>query len=107
MSTLENSWRKSDLTSDPKMGVYICHCGTSIAGVIDVEVLRAYPKSVCDVAKRSIESGKIDERVLNDIEVVVRAYDPCLSCSTHLSDQTNLEVAILNEHGKLLKVLTG
>jgi coenzyme F420-reducing hydrogenase alpha subunit len=63
-------------------------------------------RSVRDVAKRRIESGKIDEKVLNDIEVVVRAYDPCLSCSTHMSDQTNLEVAILNEYGERLKVLT-
>jgi len=63
-------------------------------------------RSVRDVAKRRIESGRIDERVLNDIEVVVRAYDPCLSCSTHMSDQTNLEVAILNEDGERLKVLT-
>jgi len=63
-------------------------------------------RSVRDVAKRRIESGRIDERVLNDIEVVVRAYDPCLSCSTHMSYQTNLEVAILNEDGEQLKVLT-
>jgi len=62
-------------------------------------------RSVRDVAKRRIESGRIDERVLNEIEVVVRAYDPCLSCSTHMSDQTNLEVAILNEDGEPLKVL--
>jgi len=62
-------------------------------------------RSVRDVAKRMIESGRIDERVLNDIEVVVRAYDPCLSCSTHTSDQTNLEVTILNEDGEPLKVL--
>jgi len=63
-------------------------------------------RSVRDVAKRRIESGRIDERVLNEIEVVVRAYDPCLSCSTHMSDQTNLEVTILNEDGEPLKVLT-
>ena len=63
-------------------------------------------RSVRDVAKRRIQSGRIDERVLNDIEVVVRAYDPCLSCSTHMSDQTDLEVAILNEDGERLKVLT-
>jgi len=63
-------------------------------------------RSVRDVARRRIESGRVDERVLNDIEVVVRAYDPCLSCSTHMSDQTNVEVAILNEDGERLKVLT-
>jgi len=63
-------------------------------------------QSVRDVAKRRIKSGRIDERVLNDIEVVVRAYDPCLSCSTHMSGQTNLEVEILNEHGQHLKALT-
>jgi len=62
-------------------------------------------RSVRDVAKRRIESGRIDERVLNDIEVVVRAYDPCLSCSTHMSDRTNLEVVILNQHGEPLKIL--
>ncbi|MFO8020449.1 MAG: CoB--CoM heterodisulfide reductase iron-sulfur subunit A family protein [Promethearchaeia archaeon] len=33
----------------PRIGVYICHCGINIAGVIDVEKLRDYAKSLPNV----------------------------------------------------------
>ncbi len=34
----------------PKVGVYICHCGENIAGVIDVEDLREYAAGLPEVA---------------------------------------------------------
>lgn len=33
------------------VGVYICHCGTNIAGVIDVELLKEYAKTLPNVVK--------------------------------------------------------
>ncbi|MFA7153710.1 MAG: FAD-dependent oxidoreductase, partial [Methanoregulaceae archaeon] len=34
----------------PRVGVFICHCGTNIAGSIDIEALQEYAKSLPDVA---------------------------------------------------------
>lgn len=34
---------------DPKVGVFVCHCGKNIAGVIDVEKLAEYAKSIPNV----------------------------------------------------------
>ena len=34
----------------PRVGVFICHCGTNIAGSIDIEALQEYAKSLSDVA---------------------------------------------------------
>jgi len=88
MSTLENFWRKSDLTSEPKMGVYICHCGTNIAGVIDVEALRAYTESLpnvvvaktytymCSEPGQQLIRKDIREKKLN--RVIVAACTPSL-----------------------------
>jgi len=34
----------------PRVGVFICHCGTNIAGSIDIEALQEYAKSLPEVA---------------------------------------------------------
>jgi heterodisulfide reductase subunit A len=34
----------------PKIGVYICHCGTNIAGMVDVEAVTEYAASLADVS---------------------------------------------------------
>ncbi len=34
----------------PKIGVYVCHCGSNIAGVVDVEAVRAFAEELPDVA---------------------------------------------------------
>jgi NAD-reducing hydrogenase large subunit len=39
---------------------------------------------------------KITEPLLNNIEVGIRAYDPCLSCATHALGQMPLEVKIID-----------
>lgn len=40
-------------------------------------------QSVAEVAKEHVRNGQVNEGALNRIEVVIRAYDPCISCSTH------------------------
>jgi heterodisulfide reductase subunit A2 len=35
--------------SDPRIGVYICHCGTNIAGVVDVEAVSNYASTLDNV----------------------------------------------------------
>ena len=34
----------------PRVGVYVCHCGLNIAGVVDVEEVTEYAKTLPDVA---------------------------------------------------------
>ena len=40
-------------------------------------------QGVAQVAKHYIKGGHTTEGMLNRVEAVIRAYDPCLSCSTH------------------------
>ena len=42
---------------------------------------------------------EITEGLLNNIEVGVRAYDPCLSCATHALGQMPLEVTLIDAAG--------
>ena len=43
----------------------------------------AYNKAVTQVAKRYINGKRLSEGLLNRVEAVIRAFDPCLSCATH------------------------
>jgi NAD-reducing hydrogenase large subunit len=45
---------------------------------------------------------EITEALLNNIEVGIRAYDPCLSCATHALGQLPLEVTLLGSDGETL-----
>ena len=49
-------------------------------------------------------SGKRDipEGLLNQVEVAIRAYDPCLSCATHAVGQMPLEVLLYDNDHHLL-----
>ena len=38
---------------------------------------------VKDVASKYIKEGKIQSGLLNSVEMLIRAYDPCISCATH------------------------
>jgi heterodisulfide reductase subunit A len=38
------------MDEDPRIGVYICHCGMNIAGVVDVKAVTEYTLSLPDVA---------------------------------------------------------
>ena len=39
----------ADVCPMTKIGVYVCHCGTNIAGVVDVEKVVEYAKTLSDV----------------------------------------------------------
>lgn len=60
--------------------------------------------SVKKAAQGLIKRGKVDDEILNMVEMAVRAYDPCLACATHtLPGQMPLEVSIYNSEKKLIK----
>jgi len=60
---------------------------------------RAVRKIAADHLSGALE---ITEPLLNNIEVGIRAYDPCLSCATHAMGQMPLEVTLLDHEGRLL-----
>jgi F420-non-reducing hydrogenase large subunit len=60
--------------------------------------------SIRDAAKGVIKNGKVDDGILNMVEMAFRAYDPCFACATHtLPGGMPLEVNIYNHKKKLYK----
>jgi NAD-reducing hydrogenase large subunit len=49
---------------------------------------------------------KITEGMMNAVETVIRAYDPCLSCATHALGQMPLEFFVYNSKNKLVDHIT-
>jgi heterodisulfide reductase subunit A len=41
--------KELDTSGPPRVGVFLCHCGINIAGVLDVESLREYAKGIPEV----------------------------------------------------------
>jgi NAD-reducing hydrogenase large subunit len=66
----------------------------------------AMNRSVLQVAQRYVQGEKITHGMLNRVEAVIRAYDPCLSCSTHAVGEMALRVQLLDPDGKLLDEVT-
>jgi NAD-reducing hydrogenase large subunit len=62
----------------------------------------AMGRGVRQVAERFIRGGAITEGLLNRVCAVVRAYDPCLSCSTHADGQPAVELEVRGPDGMLL-----
>jgi NAD-reducing hydrogenase large subunit len=59
----------------------------------------AMSKAVDSVAKTYINGKKVTEGALNRVEAAIRAYDPCLSCSTHAIGQMPLEIVLYGADG--------
>jgi NAD-reducing hydrogenase large subunit len=62
----------------------------------------AMNKGVLQSAKAYVKDGKFTPGALNRIEAVIRAFDPCLSCSTHAFGQMPLVLSLVNADGELV-----
>ena len=62
----------------------------------------AIGRSVKQVSEHYIDGTKLNEGMLNHVSAVVRAYDPCLSCSTHADGSLAMRIQLLNAAGELL-----
>ena len=58
--------------------------------------------TVLQIAREWIDGPDIAEGVLNRIEAGIRAFDPCLSCSTHAVGQMPLAVDLFDAQGRLI-----
>ncbi|MFH1446254.1 MAG: Ni/Fe hydrogenase subunit alpha [Chloroflexota bacterium] len=65
----------------------------------------AMSKAVDSVAKTYIKGPDIKEGMLNRVEAAIRAYDPCLSCSTHAIGQMPIQLEVYDVESKLTQTL--
>ena len=61
--------------------------------------------SVNAVARRYVDGTRLSEGMLNRVEAAIRAYDPCLSCSTHAVGQMPFHIQLFAADGTLLDTL--
>ena len=66
----------------------------------------AMSRGVEEVAKQYVHGPDVSEGALNRIEAAIRAYDPCLSCSTHALGQMPMQVQIQDPSGRVLSTTT-
>jgi NAD-reducing hydrogenase large subunit len=66
----------------------------------------AMNKAVLEVARHYVKGEQVQEGMLNRVEAVIRAFDPCLSCSTHAMGQMPLVVDIVGADGALARQVT-
>ena len=60
---------------------------------------QAMNEAVRSVARQYIDGQRVTEALLNRIEIVIRAFDPCLSCATHALGKMPLIVELLDAGG--------
>jgi NAD-reducing hydrogenase large subunit len=66
----------------------------------------AIGRSVEQVAKQYVNGNKLEEGMLNRVSAVVRAFDPCLSCSTHAAGLPAVRIQLVGHCGELLDELS-
>ncbi len=65
----------------------------------------AMTNAVDSVAKTYVKGPDVTEGMLNRVEAAIRAYDPCLSCSTHAVGQMPMLVDLVGPEGELIKTI--
>jgi NAD-reducing hydrogenase large subunit len=66
----------------------------------------AMNKGVLQVARNYVRGDKLTEGMLNRVEAVVRAFDPCLACSTHAAGQMPMNIELYSAEGDKVDSLT-
>jgi len=67
---------------------------------------QAMNESVRQVASEYLSGQELTEPLLNNLEVAIRAYDPCLSCATHAVGKMPLQLELVDAQGNLVDKLT-
>jgi len=62
----------------------------------------AMNRGIKQVAERFVDGNQLTEGMLNRVEAVIRAFDPCLSCATHAIGQMPLHIQLLNQVGEVV-----
>lgn len=62
----------------------------------------AMNRAVKSVAETAVQNGDIPKRSHNLLEMAIRCFDPCLSCSTHAFGEMPLEIKVENLSGEII-----
>jgi NAD-reducing hydrogenase large subunit len=62
----------------------------------------AMNRAVLQIARHYVHGERLSEGMLNRVEAGIRAFDPCLSCSTHADGGVNLHLQLLAADGRVL-----
>jgi NAD-reducing hydrogenase large subunit len=62
----------------------------------------AISKGVEQVSRAFVDGGQLKEGMLNRVQAIVRAYDPCLSCSTHADGVPAIQIQLMAPDGTVL-----
>ena len=60
----------------------------------------AMNRGITQAAKHFIKGRVVPEGMLNRVEAVIRAFDPCLSCSTHTDGHLMMQVEVFDAEQK-------
>jgi NAD-reducing hydrogenase large subunit len=63
---------------------------------------QAMNESIRRVANQYLDGNRLNEALLNHVEVAIRAYDPCLSCATHAMGKMPMELNLVDASGELV-----
>jgi len=63
---------------------------------------QAMNESIRRVSNQYLDGNTLSEALLNQVEVAIRAYDPCLSCATHAIGKMPMQIDLLNENNQLI-----
>lgn len=66
----------------------------------------AMNRTVTQIAKAVIDDARLTEGMLNRVEAGIRAFDPCLSCSTHAAGTMPLVVDLVDADGTLVQTMS-
>lgn len=62
----------------------------------------AMNRTVLQIAREFVHGADVTEGALNRVEAGIRAFDPCLSCSTHAFGQMPMLIEITDAHGAVI-----
>jgi NAD-reducing hydrogenase large subunit len=62
----------------------------------------AMNRGLLQVARHFVNGVSLSEGVLNRVEAVIRAFDPCLSCSTHALGQMPIHIQLVAPDGAVV-----
>jgi NAD-reducing hydrogenase large subunit len=66
----------------------------------------AMNRAVAQIARHYVRGDQLTEGMLNRVEAGIRAFDPCLSCSTHAAGTMPLHIALVGPDGSILDTVT-
>ena len=62
----------------------------------------AMNRTIRQIAQKYVYGASLDDASLNRVEAGIRAFDPCLSCSTHAVGRMPLAIEFVDRAGRVV-----